>query len=68
MTIQDKKMMISKDISLDTEGFISLLVVGITDLGIGVVLASSDPKETGTKVKIKKMNDDSTRQLRLSFK
>ena len=59
--------MISKDISLDTEGFISLLVVGVTDLGIGVVLASSDPKEKGTKVEIKKMNDDSTRQLRLSF-
>lgn len=59
--------MISKDTSLDAEGFISLLVVGITDLGIGVVLASSDPKEKGTKVEIKKMNDDSIRQLRLSF-
>jgi hypothetical protein len=60
-------MMISKDISLDAEGYKSLLVVGITDQGIGVVLASSDPREKGTKVEIKKMNDDSTRQLRLSF-
>ena len=60
--------MISKDISLDSERYKTLLVVGLTDLGIGVVLASSDPRETGTKVEIKKMNDDSTRQLRLSFK
>jgi|8_EtaG_2_1085327.scaffolds.fasta_scaffold280754_2 hypothetical protein len=59
--------MISKDISLDAEGYKSLLVVGITDQGIGVVLASSDPRETGTKLKMKKVDDDSTRQLRLSF-
>ena len=60
--------MISKDISLDSERYKTLLVVGLTDLGIGVVLASSDPRETGTKVKIEQVDDDSTRQLRLSFK